>query len=71
MSAIQQSDLKAVLQKHYGRFIASVEFVTLDSGEIVVRAFFADGNIEQLHKGNNNDQDSGILFHSPPNLARA
>lgn len=64
-----ESDLSAILQQHYRRFIASIEFVRLEpdhsgeSGKIAIDIFFTDGTKERLIGKGINNETSGNLSH--------
>lgn len=56
-----ESDLSAILQQHYRRFIASIEFVRLETGKIAIDIFFTDGTKERLiGKGINNENQRDL-----------
>lgn len=56
-----ESDLTAILQQHYRRFIASIEFVRLETGNIAIDVFFSDGTRERLiGKGINNETQRNL-----------
>lgn len=57
---LRESDLVAILQQHYRRFVASVEFVEAD-GETVIDVLFDDGGRYRISKGNHNENKGKFL----------
>ncbi len=68
---ICELDLISILQRHYGRFILSVEFVKRENGKAAVDIVFADDEKKRISKGIKNEATrivpnvAAAMAHSP------
>lgn len=67
----RQSNLKAILQQHYRRFVASADFIVLPTGETVIEVIFDGGKKEFISRGETNNENSRNAFRNTSDLSRA